>query len=155
MRSDSLLLYESRREGLLRAVSVVCCLPTIIAAWLIPLAPRAEWAQAPLGGVAWWLLPAALGLFTLVLPASLFLLHGRYVLRLDLDPDDQLTLTTFLLWGRRTRRCRPEEFNADAFIIDRQGYAPHGLEAACDPAATEWLAGPVKPTRFTARRIQN
>lgn len=155
VRATSLLLYESSREWLLRAVIAVCFIPTAIAAWLIPLAPREEWMQAPLGGIAWWLLPAMLILLTLVMPASLFLIHGRYVLRLSLQPDDSLEVTTFLLWGRRTKQCRPETFDADAFIIDRKGHAPHGFDAVTDPVSSEWLAGPVRRTRFTARRVES
>jgi len=101
------VLYDSGREWLLRAVTGVSFLPVGLAAWLLPLAPREEWTQAPLGGIAWWLLPAGLVLLTLMLPASLFFLHRRYLLRLTLDADGQLTVTTFLVWGRRSRcRCR-------------------------------------------------
>ena len=147
------MLYDSGREWLLRAVAGVSFLPVGLAAWLLPLAPREEWAQAPLGGIAWWLLPAGLTLLTLVLPASLFLLHRRYLLRLTLDADGQLTVTTFLVWGRHTRRCRPGAFDGGGLILDRHGRAPHGLEAVRDPSEVLVRGTPPKAERFTARRI--
>lgn len=156
VRPAALLLYESPRERLLRLVTLVCSLPVAVAAWLIPLAPREEWARAPLGDLAWWLWPAGLIGLALVLPASLWLLHERYVLRLTLERDDALLLTTFLLWGRRTKRYTIAQFNGRRLIFDPAGDAPHGMEFAVAPAAGPWFSTrPRSSSQFVSRCIRS
>jgi len=101
--SSSPVLFDSTREGLLRWVTVIGLLPLPLTAWLISRVERSEWENAPFGPDVWWLLPTLLLALSSALPAGLFYLHGRYVLRLERTADGFLRLTTFLVWGRRTR----------------------------------------------------
>ena len=122
-------IYVSGTEWKLRLVSVVCWIPAGICAWLVPLAPHEEWAAAPLGSIAWWLLPAILMVLSLSLTVVLIPVHGRYVLQVVLEPDGRLRVTTFLVWGRQTETLRPDEIAARRFLLDRTADAPLGLEA--------------------------
>jgi hypothetical protein len=158
-KNEAGVLYISPREGLLRWITGVCVVPVPLVVWLVSLAPRAEWETTPLGAAAWWVLPAGLIALSGVMPAAMFFLHGRYVLRLERGVDDELRLTTFLVWGRRTvvftqgslagaRMAHDEgRFSTGAgvsvnapsvtvsmldgrkLIFDEQGEAPHGWHA--------------------------
>lgn len=121
-------IYAGSTLWKLRFVSVASWLPAVICVWFVSRAPREEWVGAPLGGIAWWLLPAILLGFTLLLPAALLPLHGRYVTRIALERDGRLRVTTFLVWGLRTEKLRPEEVAPRRFRIDRTGEAPLGFE---------------------------
>jgi hypothetical protein len=121
-------IYVTSTPWKLRLVSIVSWLPAIICAWLVCRAPREEWAGAPLGGIAWWMLPALLLGLSLLLPAGLIPLHGRYVTRIVLERDGRLRVTTFLVWGQRTERLWREEVAPRRFRLDRAGEAPLGFE---------------------------
>ena len=156
-RGPTALLFASGRELLLRLVTLVCFAPVPLTIWLLSLAPRAEW-EAALGPGAWWVGPASLVALSLVLPGALLWLHDRYVLRL-VRCSEGLRLTTFLVWGRRTRVLAASELKSAAvqfaegrlatgvapvvnapslqlqlpggrrLIFDAQGDAPEGWEA--------------------------
>lgn len=93
------VLFVSKRIFLLRGITALLVGQVALVCWLVSLAPEAEWRDA-LGETFWWMLPAGLIGLSLILPLSLFWLHGRYVLRLEMAEDNVL-ITTFLLWGRR------------------------------------------------------
>lgn len=112
-------------------------------------------------------MPAFLLSFSCALPAGLFFLHGRYVLRLERATDGSLRLITFLVWGRRTRTLPADYFknahrredegrfeSADSIsvhapslrvspragrplIFDRQGEAPQGWRLIDQLISTE------------------
>ena len=104
------LLFNSPRRGVLHAVSAVAFLPVPVTLWLIARAPRTEW-EALFGPTWWWLVPAGLIGLTLILPAAMFWLHDRYVLRIERG-GEIIRLTTFLLWGKRVRELPLEYFAA-------------------------------------------
>lgn len=109
-RMDWRLLFNSSRGVVLHGVTAVACAPVPLTLWLISGAPRAEW-EAPLGPTWWWLIPSGLIALTLVLPVAMFWLHDRYVFRLERS-GNVIRLTTFLLWGRRTRELSMTRFAA-------------------------------------------
>lgn len=104
MIPDRELLFVSRRIFLLRAVTGLLIGQIALVAWLVSLAPAAEWRRT-LGETFWWAVPAALVGLSLVLPLALCWLHDRYVLQLETTAD-AVCLTTFLLWGSRDRVLR-------------------------------------------------
>jgi hypothetical protein len=123
------LLFKSSRGPLLYGVTVVTYAPVPFGLWFISRAPRAEW-EAPLGPTWWWLIPAGLMGLTLVLPITMFWLHDRYVLRLE-QKGDIFRLTTFLLWGRRTRELSKATF-ASAEVRYVEGEADYGGSPSVD-----------------------
>jgi len=129
VRSDRGTIYLAQTGGRLRLVTLACWAPVGICAWLVTFMPRETWARAALGDVAWWILPAMLLALSLLLPAALIPWHGRRVMRVVLERDGQLRVTTFRMWGRRTERLRPQEIAARRFRLDRAGEAPLGFEA--------------------------
>lgn len=136
--NDRGTIYVSGAGWKLRLVSLVCWVPAVLCAWLIPLAPREEWAAAPLGSLAWWVPPAILILFSLSLVAALIPLHGRYVTHVAFAGDGRLRVTTFLLWGLRTERLQSHEIAARRFRLNRGGEAPLGFDVL-------WQVGFVAP----------
>lgn len=117
------VLFLSSRLTTLRVVTLVACLPVPLNAWLIASASRSEWVDEA-GAFWWWLIPVGLVAVTLVMPAAMFLLHNRYVLRLERSAD-QLRLTTFLLWGRRTVELPISAFKT-AHVRHDAGQAAYG-----------------------------
>ncbi|MGH8018558.1 MAG: hypothetical protein ACREIA_09745 [Opitutaceae bacterium] len=103
------VLYHSRREGRLRLLTLCCFAVVPLVAWPVLRAPRAEWEQA-LGPALWWLFPSAFIALSLALPAAMFFLHDRYVLRLEAAAGGGMRLVTFLVWGRRTRELPAGSF---------------------------------------------
>lgn len=144
----------------LRFVSVVALLPIPLTAGLMSLEvpPDQGWETSPLGPTLWWVIPLFLIALTLVLPASMFLLHDRYVLDFVRTEAGKWQVTTWLLWGRRTREFTSEQLaesqlvnkvgrfdsrltvsvnapytrvrlpSGQRLIFDAQGEAPHGWE---------------------------
>lgn len=123
------LLFNSSKRAVLHAVSAVAFVPAPVIAWLIVRAPRTEW-EALFGATWWWLVPAGLIGLALVLPAAMFWLHDRYVLRLERS-GEVIRLTTFLLWGRRVREL-PLAFFAAAegrYIEGKSDYGSVSVNA--------------------------
>lgn len=153
------VFFRSDRLGSLRFATLVCAVPVPMTLWLLSLSPVEDWRGNPFGPALWWLIPALLVALSLVLPASMFLLHNRYVMRLERTPAGQLRVTTFLVWGLRTREVaskdlavgelEEEEGRWDSlwtpsvnapflrvrlraggqWIFDQQCEAPHGWDA--------------------------
>ena len=155
---SNVLLFESNRALTLRLVTLVCLIPVPLTLWLVSLNPHG-WQDTPLGPDFGWIVPICLVALSLVLPLSLFLMHDRYVLRLERSSGGTWKIETLLLWGKRTR-----EFTSDAMakatverkagefrssstvsvsapylrvrlrsgqrlLLDLQGSAPHGWDA--------------------------
>jgi hypothetical protein len=129
VRSARGTIYLAQTEGKLRLVTLACWAPVAICAWLVTVTPREAWARAALGDVAWWILPAILLVLALLLPVALIPWHGRRVMRVVLERDGQLRVTTFRMWGPRTEKLQPQEIAARRFRLDRAGEAPLGFEA--------------------------
>jgi hypothetical protein len=102
------LLFVSKRVFLLRAITLLLLAQVVLVCWLVSLAPQVEW-RAVLGETFWWALPAGLVGLSLILPLSLFWLHDRYALRLEVTPN-AICITTFLVWGQRMRTLDRKTF---------------------------------------------
>ncbi len=154
---EPIVVFRSDRQLTLRFVTLVCLIPVPLTTWLLTLPPT--WDDTPFGPLFWWVLPLCGLALAATLPASLFLLHDRYVIQLERLPTGLWRLQTFLLWGQRTReldldamigaQLREHEGRFDAtevpsvnapwleaklvtgkqLIFDRQGSAPQGWEA--------------------------
>jgi len=176
------VLFHSDRAVTLHWVALVAWLPVPLTAWLLslPMPSGQGWASTPLGPGLWWLIPALLAMLAVVLPAATFLLHDRYVLRLVSTPDGSYRLTTWLLWGRRTRVLTTKALadaqfvsvagdygeatgSADApyvrvrlpsgrrLILDAQGDAPFGWDAVEAAFGPAKALAPQKPPPQVAR----
>jgi len=128
VRRERGLLYVSDRLWLLRLAGFASMVPLTVGVGLLTLAPRSEWERAPFGHVAWWLFPAGVIALTLLLPGAMLWVHDRYVTRVVFESDGRLRVTTFVLWGQRTRRYKAEEVAARRFLLDRSGTAPMGFD---------------------------
>lgn len=118
------LLYVSRQEVWVRLLIASGGLLAAASAWLLVLPP---WSFAR-GSAAVWALPVLFAVLLLTIPALVLLFHDRYVLRIVIEADGRLRITTLLLWGRRTHWLRPREIVPHRFLLVRSGLAPLGFD---------------------------
>ena len=97
------VFFHSTRDLTLRFVTFVTFGPVPFLLWLLTLPPTDGWDDSPVGPTLWWLLPVFLVALILAMPLAMLLLHDRYVLHLERDEVGTWRLTTWMLWGRRTR----------------------------------------------------
>ncbi len=121
--------FRSQRNLTLRFVTLVCAAPVPLTVWLLTLAPAEEWREGPFGPALWWLLPAFLLALAAALPASLLLLHDRYVLALEQLAQNRWRLTTFVLWGVRRR-----ELDYDPLQSAKIRYVPGTFDSMWAPS---------------------
>lgn len=91
--------------------------------WLVSKPPASEWREA-LGATFWWALPVGLVGLTLVLPGAMIWLHGRYVLRLEIE-GREVRATLFALWGTSGQMIERDRLAAAGCdVIDPDEAAP-------------------------------
>lgn len=130
------VLYVSPRLRLLRAVSLFAFLVAGAAIWAVTVPSKLEWAEG-LGPDFWWMVPGALIALSLVLPAALAWLHGRYVLELVTD-GERVHARLFLLWGSRTRTLAVDAL-AGARVTGSVETAAPAWRARLSAVGVDWL----------------
>jgi hypothetical protein len=131
------VFFRSGRLLTLRWLTVVAWLPVPLTAWLmsIPVPPDQGWETSPIGPAYWWIIPALLIALALVLPASTFLLHDRYVLTFERTEAGGWRVVTWLLWGTRAREFTSEELNGSQ-VVEEEGKFDSRLTVSVDAPYT-------------------
>lgn len=114
------IFFRSSRELSLRFVTLLCLIPVPLTLWLITLPSPTGWEDTPFGPSFWWAIPTILLALSMTLPASLFLIHDRYVLTFESSAAGGWAVTTFLLWGRRRREFTSTSL-ASADVKEEEG----------------------------------
>lgn len=114
---EIICIYESKRTGLLRVMSIFIFMTLLIILYYSLTMPTDEFSS-PQSALLWRFFFI---LMPTILMASMFWLSGKYVLMLELMPGKQIRISTWnILGGHQTRIWKPADFVPEAKMYEGQ-----------------------------------